>query len=96
MEDLPAHKVALILPKIEAVGVSVLYLFHTIAYFNPIEQWLSQVIFFFLWFAPSTTSMIDTIIAVALNKHESSTSKKLGKLIADNVPHYNRNCCNCY
>jgi putative transposase len=47
MENLPAHKVAFILPKIEAVGVSVLYLFHTLAYFNPIEQWLSQLNFFF-------------------------------------------------
>jgi hypothetical protein len=35
-------------------------------------------------------SMMDTIIAVALNKHESSTSKKLGKLIADNVAHNSR------
>ena len=51
---------------------------------------------FFLWFALTTTSMIDTIIAVALNKHESSTFKKLGKLTADNVPHNSRKCCNCY
>jgi hypothetical protein len=40
--------------------------------------------------------MIDTIIAVALNKHESSTFKKLGKLIAATVPHNSRNYCNCY
>ncbi len=52
--------------------------------------------FFLLWFALATTSMIDTIIAVALNKHESSRFKKLGKLIADNVPHKSMNCCNCY
>jgi hypothetical protein len=52
--------------------------------------------FFFLWFAPSTTSMIDTIIAFALNKHEYSTFKKLAKLIADNVPHNSRNFCYCY
>jgi hypothetical protein len=41
-------------------------------------------------------SLIVSIIAVALNKHESSTSKKLGKLITDNVAQNSRNCCNCY
>jgi hypothetical protein len=35
MENLRAHKLALILPNIEVVGASVIYLFHTIAYFNP-------------------------------------------------------------
>jgi len=96
MENLRAPKLALILPRIEAVGASVIYLSHTIAYFNPIEQWLSQIKSFLLWFAPPTTSMIDTIIAVALNKHQASTFKKLGKLMADNVFHNSRNCCNCY
>jgi len=99
MENLPAPKLASIVPMIEAVGASVIYLFiypHTLAYFTPIEQWLSPLKSFLLWFALTTTSMIDTIIAVALNKHESSTFKKLGKLIADNLPHNSRNCCNCY
>ncbi len=68
----------------------------TLAYFYPIEQWLSPLKSFLLGFALTTTSMIDTIIAVALNKHESSTSNKWGKLIADNVPHKSRHCCNCY
>jgi hypothetical protein len=40
--------------------------------------------------------MIVSIIAVALNKDKASTFKKLGKLMADNVPHNSRNCCNCY
>jgi transposase len=40
---------------------------HTIAYFNPIELWWSQLKSFLRKFAPTTTSMIDTIIAVALN-----------------------------
>jgi len=40
--------------------------------------------------------MINTIIAVSLNKHEFSTFKKLGKLIADTVSHNSRNCCYCY
>ena len=48
------------------------------------------------FFALTTMSLIVSIIAVALNKHEYSTSKKLGKLITDNVAHNRRNCCNCY
>ena len=77
MEELRAHKLALILPRIEAVGASVICLFHTLAYFNFLEQWLSKLNFFFSLFALNTTSMIDTIIAVSLNKHEFSTFKKL-------------------
>jgi hypothetical protein len=41
MEELRAHKLALILPSIEAVGASVICLSHTLAYFNTLEQWLS-------------------------------------------------------
>ena len=96
MENLPAPKLASIVPMIEAVGASVIYLSHTLAYFTPIEQWLSQLKSFLIGFALTTRFRIDTIIAVALNKHESSTFKKLGKLIADNAPHNTRNCCNCY
>ena len=40
---------------------------HTLAYFNPIELWWSQLKSFLRRFAPTTTSMIDTIIAVALS-----------------------------
>lgn len=43
MKNLPAHKLALIRPTIEAVGASVIYLSHTVAYFNSIEQWLSPL-----------------------------------------------------
>ena len=50
---------------------------HSIAYFNPIEQWLSAFKSFLLGFAPTTTSMIDRIIAFSLNKHEFSTFNKL-------------------
>ena len=96
MDNLPAPKLPLILSMIESVGASVTIYPHTVAYFNPIEQWLSLLKSFLLWFAPTTTSMIDTIIAVSLNKHEFLTFKKLGKLIADNVPHNSRNSCNCY
>jgi hypothetical protein len=47
MEELRAHKLALILLRIEAVGVSVICLSHTLAYFNPLEQWFSQLNFFY-------------------------------------------------
>ena len=96
MEGVRAHKLALILPTIEAVGASVICLSPTLAYFNSLEQWLSKLKFFLLCLALNTTSMIDTIMAVALNKHEYSTFKKLAKLIADNEPHNSRNFCNCY
>jgi hypothetical protein len=46
MEELRANKLALILPSIEAVGASFIGLSHTFAYFNTLEQWLSQLIFF--------------------------------------------------
>ena len=39
----------------------------TLAYFNSIELWWSQLKSFLRRLAPTTTSMIDTIIAVALN-----------------------------
>jgi putative transposase len=37
MDDLPAHKLALIVPLIEALGASVICLSLTLAYVNPIE-----------------------------------------------------------
>jgi hypothetical protein len=46
MEELRANKLALILPRIEAVGANITCLFHTFAYFNSLEKWLSQLIFF--------------------------------------------------
>jgi transposase len=47
--------------------VQVLFAYlHIIGYFNPIELWWSQLKSFLRSFAPTTTSMIDKIIAVAL------------------------------
>ena len=43
MENLPAHKLASIVPMIESLGASVICLPHTLAYFNPLEQGLSQL-----------------------------------------------------
>jgi len=67
MDNLPAHKLSSIVPMIEAVGASVICLSPYSPDFNPIELWWSQLKSFLRRFAPTTTSMIDTIIAVALN-----------------------------
>ena len=67
MDNLPVHKLDLIEQKIEAVGASVIYLSPYSPDFNPIELWWSQLKSFLRSFAPTTTSMIDTIIAVALH-----------------------------
>jgi putative transposase len=67
MDNLPAHKLASIVPMIESVGASVICLSPYYPDFNPIELWWSQLKSFWLWFAPTNASMIDRIIAVALN-----------------------------
>jgi transposase len=51
---------------INAVGASVICLSPYSPDFNPIELWWSQLKSFLRMFAPTTTSMIDRIIAVAL------------------------------
>jgi putative transposase len=66
MDNLPAHKLASIVPLIKAYGASVICLSPYCLNFNPIELWWSQLKFFLRSFAPTTTSMIDKIIAVAL------------------------------
>ena len=67
MDNLPAHKLASIKPMIESVGASIICLSPYSPDFNPIELWWSQLKSFLRIFAPTTTSMIDQIIAVALN-----------------------------
>ena len=67
MDNLPAHKLASIKPMIESVGASIICLSPYSPDFNPIELWWSQLKSFLRMFAPNTTSMIDQIIAVALN-----------------------------
>jgi putative transposase len=66
MENLPAHKLASIVPMIESVGASVICLSPYSPDFNPIELWWSQLKSFWRRFAPTNASIIDTIIAVAL------------------------------
>jgi len=67
MDNLPAHKVASIVPIMEAVGASVICLSPYSQDFNPIELGWSQLKSFLLWFAPTNASMLDKIIAFALN-----------------------------
>jgi len=67
MDNLPTHKLASIVPMIEAYGASVICLSPYSPDFFPIELWWSQRKSFLRRFAPTTTSMIDTLIAVSLN-----------------------------
>jgi transposase len=67
MDNLPAHTVDSIKPMIEAVGASILCLSPYSPDFNPIELWWSQLKSLLRKFSPTTTKMVDTIIAVALD-----------------------------
>lgn len=67
MDNLRAHKVDLIKPMVEAVGASILCLSPYSPDFNPIELWWSQLKSLLRRFSPTTTKMVDTIIAVALD-----------------------------
>ena len=67
MDNLSAHKLDSIVPMIEAVGASVIYLSPYSPDFNPIELWWSQLKSFLRIFSPTTTKMVDRIISVALD-----------------------------
>jgi len=67
MDNLPAHKVDSIKPMIEAVGASILCLSPYSPDFNPIELWWSQLKSLLRQFSATTTKLVDTIIAVALD-----------------------------
>ena len=67
MDNLPAHKVDSITSMIESVGASILYLSPYSPDFNPIELWWSQLKSLLRQFSPTSTKMVDTIIAVALD-----------------------------
>ncbi len=67
MDNLPAHKIASIRPRIEAVGASVLNLSPYSPDFNPIELWWSQLKAFLRCFSPTTTRKVDILIATALD-----------------------------
>jgi len=67
MDNLPAHKIFAITTLIESVGASVLLLSSYSPDFNPIELWWSQLKAFLRQFSPTTTKMVDTLIATALD-----------------------------
>ena len=84
MDNLPAHKVDSIKPMIEAVGASILCLSPYSPDFNPIELWWSQLKSLLRRFSPTTTKMVDTIIAVALDLMDPKHLKN-----------WFTNCCYC-
>jgi len=67
MDNVPAHKVAAIEPLIQSVGACVQYLSPYSPDFNPIEHWWSQLKAFLRQFSPTTTKMVDILIATALD-----------------------------
>jgi hypothetical protein len=75
MDNLPAYKVDVITPLIEAVGARVLYLSPYSPEFNPYafggakpyENWWSQLKAFLRQFSPITSKMVDTLIATAMD-----------------------------
>ena len=66
-DNLPAHKAIKVRAAIESVGASVKFLSPYSPDFNPIELWWSQLKSLLIQFSPTTTKMVDTIIAVALD-----------------------------
>jgi len=77
MDNLPADKMASIAPMIEAVGASIINLSPYSPDFNPIELLWSQLKSFLRKFSPTTTKMIDTLIAGALDLINPQHLKKL-------------------
>lgn len=67
MDRLPAHKLAKIEPLIQAAGATVLNLSPYSPDFNPIELWWSQLKAFLRQFSPTTTKMVDILLATALD-----------------------------
>ena len=67
MDNLPAHKVKAIAPLIEAVGAKVLYLSPYSPEFNPIEHWWSQLKALLRQVWLTTSKMVDTVLATAID-----------------------------
>ena len=67
MDNLPAHKVEATIPLIEAVGAKVIYMSPYSPEFNPIEHWWSQLKAFLRQFSPTTSRMVDILIATAID-----------------------------
>lgn len=84
MDNVPAHKVAAIEPLIQSVGASVVYLSPYSPDFNPIELWWSQLKAFLRGFSPTTTKLVDILIATAL-----------ALLDPNHLRNWFTNCCYC-
>jgi transposase len=67
MDNLPAHKLSVIEPLIQAAGASILNLSPYSPDFNPIELWWSQLKSFLRKFSPTTSKMVDILLATALD-----------------------------
>ena len=67
IDNLPTHKLASIKHMIVVVAAFLLCYFPYFSKFNTIELWWSQLKFVLQQFSPTTTRMVDTIIAVALD-----------------------------
>ena len=67
MDNLTSHKVNSIAPLIEAAGARVLYMSPYSPEFNPIEHLWSQLKAFLRQFSPTTSKMVDTLIATAMD-----------------------------
>ncbi|NEQ18697.1 MAG: IS630 family transposase [Microcoleus sp. SIO2G3] len=84
MDNVPAHKVEEIKPLIQSVGANVLYQSPYSPDFNPIEHWWSQLKAFLRQFSPTTTKMVDTLIATALHL-----------INPEHLKNWFTNCCYC-
>ncbi len=84
MDNLRAHKVETIAPLIEAVGARVLYLSPYSPEFNPIKHWWSQLKAFLRRFSPTTSRMVDILIATAIDLIDS-----------DHLRNWFAHCCYC-
>jgi len=87
MDNLPAHKLAAVEPLIESAGATILNLSPYSPDFNPIELWWSQLKAFLRQFSPTTTKMVDVLLATAL---DLVNTKHLKKLLSNNLPSVER------
>src|SRR4028119_2426448 len=77
MDNLPAHKLAVIEPLMQVAGATVLNLSPYSPDFNPIELWWSQVKAFLRQFSPTTTKMVDVLLGVGAGRSQYPALQKL-------------------
>ncbi len=84
MDNVPVHKVEEIEPLIQSVGASVLYQSPYSPDFNPIEHWWSQLKAFLRQFSPTTSKIVDILIAIVLDL-----------INPQHLKNWFTNCCYC-